>query len=574
MTKEIENLKQMSAQREVFSSLVNKREKQYSMLGQQVNQESLEKAVKIGEIMDRTQARQLRIAEKVELLDQSISTESERVESLIQRLEELGSRNPAIHSVYETFRSEFEDWNTPQTAKPEEIIPQPVVEEISVPAVPEVSAGFEGQTRIGGKKEIYVLPNGTELKTTQTRLRILQALEKGPASMEELEEVTGKNAGWVSSTIHQLDNQLQQYNYRIRNLSSAKQFGARYVRQYEGEEDITQGVQEHSEKDLTEDSHAEQETEASLESGALQIPQIPVLRHIESANPHKYDETITVKYALGQIESIAPNERTEEEQQLVKDAEYLKKYTPSIRYQSIYTQEEIHGLVLKLKTLEGKKREDFDDVEDRIINHLIQIEKSTSSKYESPKKSTSWVTLKNRAFRVSRYLAAKYAQRQEQAGYFINLHDPHPETPPHDLSAIFTFVAYDHAVNTIGARTVGVTDQRFANFESNCEAINKWYEAAKPFIDKIPGHLKLPTGYDEHQRQVGARWFLSDLVATMNIRLNGNGHNKFEGFEKYYRYDVAGAMALQYKIKHTVDEINEMLKNITTEEIVPLEPNS
>lgn len=613
MTKEIENLKQLSVQRDVFRSLADKRKRKYDQFGQQARQESIEMAVRIGEVMDRTLDRRQRLTEKSEELDQIIPAETERISGMIQKLGELSIRNPAVQSAYELYKTEFDEWRGPR--------------------IPEVEEVQEELVETGKKETITInFPDGQSFETRPSvPARILNRLKEGPITIGEAavliyNEDNTRNRNKISAQIVHARRLAEDKGWTVQKtiIGEGREkktvFGLRKQEEEQLPEEETGApepvaiivkptradyenairlieetgsaadpdtgqpiialTREHAIAHLRrriailppEPEQPELQVLPSPESEVLQIPEVPELRRIESVHQHKYDETRTVKYALEQVKTIHPSNRTPEQIQLLDDIEYLKRFTTSIRYQEVYSSKELNDLVSRLRKLEGKERVNFDTVEDRLKDHLTLMDKTDSSKWDSPKKTPmQWPSLKRNARRVVSYLATKYQTSSEKITYFMTLRDPEPNKTPQDLSSIYTFVAYDHAIEMIGKRTVSVTDQRKANFMANCETINSWFELAKPYIDRIPSDLKLPTGYGRHTREVSARWLLCDLVDNMNARLNGNA---FEGYSKSYRYDVAGAISLQYRIRYTVQELNTMLRSITSEEIIPLEPES
>ncbi len=321
----------------------------------------------------------------------------------------------------------------------------------------------------------------------------------------------------------------------------------------------------------------------SEEASFLQIPRVPELAWTESSNEHRYDRSITVGAKESEASSTPESERTPEQKQLLEDIRLFNAYSSSERYKSVFTPEELHGLVEKFKILQQKNRPDFSGLEDRIIDFLHkEIEQARregrlDSKLDSisgivkradqdkaNRKGMNWETLNRVAAVASNRLREQNDSRTIFDEYYVPVKDPN-ENVTLDLGSVFQFAADDYVIKMIGSRIDKVTGVRQAAYRANADTINDWYKDAEGFIAQIPDDLKISDG----PVNVRAKYTLKTLIETMNTRLTST---ELAGYKKNYKADPVGALNLQKRIAYTVDNINRLLSAPSREEeIVPVE---
>jgi len=420
------------------------------------------------------------------------------------------------------------------------------------------------------EKKKYIMPNGEIEELTEHRFITLTLLENGVMKRDDLAkrlypDTYNKNKAEARGRVSALISSFSKYLYEKHNLQIVRITTRDEIR---NGSDIEYWLQ----------YFGDLEDVVSIEQPqAFQLPAFPELRHIESANMHKYDKSITISSHLERIQATEEDERTPEDIQLIEDIEFLSILSNFNGYKNVYRPQEIRILVERIRKVASKNIDDLREVESKIKDHLCYLDNKDADYYDvSMRSEMSLEWIQKKAKRINAYIIAKYRNRPEQSRYFIKLVDPTAgKRKGPDMTAIYQFLANDHAIDSIGKRDNEASVLRHGAFIENCEAINAWYDEAKPLIDKIPDYLKLTTTIRGHERLASAKWVLEQMIESMHTRLNGN---VFTGFDKKFTYDIPGALNLQKRIKYSVDEINVLLAQPpipqSEEMIVPLDPES
>lgn len=302
------------------------------------------------------------------------------------------------------------------------------------------------------------------------------------------------------------------------------------------------------------------------------------LDHITSSHLHKYNLDNTVGKREQEAQSAEPGQRTPEQQQLLEDIAVLAQFTSSEAYKNVFSPDELHQLVAKLQLLSQKNRPDFNEVEDRILglldekarieceeksDRLVGVEKR-ADKDSSIRRGMQWGTLNDFASEALSVIWLQMMHRFsiERGHYFIPVQDPQPEKNP-DLTPVYQLVADMHALDIMGQRSKRVDSDRQEIFVSNCRVVNEWYAEFSQIMCSLPD--------DPQIRRLSRE--LREMIKTMNVRLEDN---QLTGFNKDYKLDPAGAISLQKKIGHTVEQLKAAIDALgqpgTDEgEIIPLE---
>lgn len=209
MALEIENLRQLSAKRNTFDSLAQKRERQHEQLGELLGQGSITKDVRIAEVMERTLDRWGKVTERAESLGQAVSEETERVDTQLQRLRDLGSTNPTVHAVYKPYQAEFDAFRSGQAVT----VAAPAQETEPAPPAPiePRKRGVAKEPSTKGRDYAIQIPDGSEFTTRSRGLHtLLPRLFESGVSISDLAvlyggEDTGQNRNAVRSVLHSTD---------------------------------------------------------------------------------------------------------------------------------------------------------------------------------------------------------------------------------------------------------------------------------------------------------------------------------------------------------------------------------
>lgn len=303
-----------------------------------------------------------------------------------------------------------------------------------------------------------------------------------------------------------------------------------------------------------------------------EIPSLlPQLEHIDSAHLHIYDDSKSVYTKAKVAEKTPEDKRTPEQKQLLGDVETMRSFARySSSYKDVYTPEELRGLVGRLELLSKKNRPDFDGVEGRIIDVVLDglrrevggIPKNVreiarrAEKNMEGRKGMLWDTLAEMA-KVASAIIRERAKGYTR-DYFVDIRDPEPDNHP-DLSRVYQFVADDNALAVVGQRMDKSQEARREAFVTNSSLINEWYSKVEPVLARLPRDFRVG--------RFGAAYEVRQMVETMNNRLKGD---TLSGRDKDYRLDTVGAIKLQQKIGHTVEAIRAQLSGDETE-IVPLD---
>lgn len=297
---------------------------------------------------------------------------------------------------------------------------------------------------------------------------------------------------------------------------------------------------------------------------------LPQLDRIISLHEHKYNTGNTISAQVKAAEAVEPRLRTAKQQQLLEDVDILGLFTDSTKYQEIYTPSELHDLVKKLQLLSQKNRPDFDGIEDQILRilddqrrkNLLPIRNITMdglmkrADIDTPHRlGMQWDTLVETAGVCSKVIANSMSG-SDQLSYLIDIGDPQPDKDP-DLTSVYTFVAYNHALDTLGQRRSKTDKLNQEIFVANYQVITTWYAQNAEVLDKLQ---------KEGAKRLVAQ--IKNMLNTMYIRSEGE---EIAGAGKNYRIDPVGAITLQKKIGYTVEEIKTLLAK-GEGEIIPLEP--
>jgi len=324
-----------------------------------------------------------------------------------------------------------------------------------------------------------------------------------------------------------------------------------------------------------------QQSETVRLSPADAIPSIiKKLDHIESMHVHKYDQSNTVNAKLEEASKVKPEDRTEEQAQLITDIEIFKKYSSSSEYKTVYSPAELHQLIKKLELLSQKQRPDFHQVEDLILSLNDSLErsqgmersKSLDGKIKRSEKNApnrigmNWDSLITHASEASLQIDIQMQEKgsADMQSYFVKVSDPETRKYP-DLSLVYQLVADQNALDIIGSRSVNVNDNRDSVFVNNCTIINTWFAESKEIISQIP---------EFHNQKAREMYnLIKAKINIMNVRLGGRVKS---GINKDYRMNAGGAISLQKKIAYEIEGlknyINNLANNTTDEsEIVPLD---
>lgn len=221
MAKEIENLRQLSAQRDTFHSLAQKREKQHGLLGEQLGQGSITRDVRIAEVMERTLDRWGKVTERAESLGQALSEETESVNAQLQRLRDLGSRNPKAHTSYEQYQTELDAFRSGQAVSqtsPTQRATEPVPPPTTETSTPEPKPAAETSP----EKTIYEvnLPDGANFQTGSKLenefIGLLASAEKmslGELAIGLYGEDTPENRSHVSAIRSRIKSKLSTFGW-------------------------------------------------------------------------------------------------------------------------------------------------------------------------------------------------------------------------------------------------------------------------------------------------------------------------------------------------------------------------
>ena len=320
------------------------------------------------------------------------------------------------------------------------------------------------------------------------------------------------------------------------------------------------------------------EVQVEILSGDAIPSLLPQLDHITSMHEHKYNLDNTAGRKAQEAQTVEPENRTPEQHQLLEDMAVLAQFTISEGYKDVFSPDEVHQLVVKLQLLSQKNRPDFNEVEDKILGLLedkARMEREDRSdrlvgatkradRNTQNHKGMQWDTLKDFAGEASGFIQQRMIDRYsvEMRSYFVLVQDPQPRTSP-DLTEVYQVVADMHALDVIGQRSIRVDSARQESFVANCQVINDWYTEASQVMASLPDNpqVRLLT------------YQLREMVKTMNIRLEGKQNS---GFNKDYRLNPAGAISLQKRIGHTVEQLKAQVNAIARGEvdegiIVPLE---
>ncbi len=304
------------------------------------------------------------------------------------------------------------------------------------------------------------------------------------------------------------------------------------------------------------------------------IPSIlPQLVHITSIHEHKYNLDNTVHRQAQAAHAVEPDKRTPEQKQLLKDISILSQFTDSESYQDVFNPDELHKLVVKLQLLSRKNRPDFNGVEDMIIGILEEKarvkreEKSyrlvgiteRADKNAPNRRGMQWDTLCSCASEASAFIRQRSMYSREIMNYFLSVQDPEPRKYP-NLTPVYQLVADMHVLDVIGQRSIQASKNHEEAFITNCEIINNWYAEVSPVLDSLPNNQQV-------RRLV---YQLKEMIETMNIRLQGEQRS---GIDKSYKLDPVGAIRLQKKIGHTVEQLKATLSQPEPVEeiIIPLQ---
>lgn len=190
--KEVENLRQIADQKNACSSVVQKRERQYERLGTRLSTgsiNSIEKAVKFGELRQRVFESWHIASERVDALDETLSQESVKVEGQLRRLSELGNKDASVKSAYEVFKEEFDSWKSTQPFTKVAFV-QPILPTQERPTEPEPEAYVEASEAVireDRKQHEIELSDGKIFVTKSEKVRDLTLkLQDGQFTLREL----------------------------------------------------------------------------------------------------------------------------------------------------------------------------------------------------------------------------------------------------------------------------------------------------------------------------------------------------------------------------------------------------
>jgi hypothetical protein len=305
-----------------------------------------------------------------------------------------------------------------------------------------------------------------------------------------------------------------------------------------------------------------------------EVPRLmPLLRAPTSPHFHKRDESITVYSHARNARRAEAEERTDEQKQLLEDIATMKRFAPySTMFEDVYTPEELHPIAEELRKLSSKNRPDFNDIEGKIVDvieanpgYVVGLDTAAVARrvHAGQLGRTKWENLVKMASGAVGALHSRLMTNPNWAAYVISVQDPDPKEM--DLTSIYQFAASSYANEVLGSRNQSVQGSRRDAFEYNCAAINNWREANSEAIGRLPATIP---GADA---RFPASWELDNLIDAMNKRWTGEDRT---GKFKNYTHDPQGAINLQRRIGHLVDDIRSKLTEavkIAESEIVPLD---
>ena len=229
MVKEIEQLRQIQNQRDIFSSLADKREKQHSQLGQNLGQVGIERDIRIGQVMERTLNRWQRLSEQTEALDQKLNEESVKVNDQVQKLRELSERNPVIVPIVTRYEEELVSLgfrNIPEVkqAKPEKPIEPQQTEEVK-PVRKKTVVGKKPDkvvTKAVKGEEVELLSGQEVVISGKLKSELLKAVDEGMSSPEGLAvRIYGEDTPAKRKALNKLMNALNKdlSDFRLRVIN-------------------------------------------------------------------------------------------------------------------------------------------------------------------------------------------------------------------------------------------------------------------------------------------------------------------------------------------------------------------
>jgi hypothetical protein len=256
--------------------------------------------------------------------------------------------------------------------------------------------------------------------------------------------------------------------------------------------------------------------------------------------------------------------------QLLDDLKRLAQYSDTPVYELRFMKPgELHGLVQKLDLLSAKNRPDFDTVEAQLLDFFRnksysagvsgQIDRADN---DAPnRRGMTWDKMVSLANTANYQMRSRYRSSQMLSEYAITTRDPQPATTP-DLSAVYQFVTNIHAMEIYNTRAQEIALANIDAFEANCKIINEWHETTATTLNNLPTAVKVG--------RLSASWTINNLIETMNERLVSDQRT---GKLKAYTADPTGALSLQLRIAHSIDELREVLVTggvTSEEEIIPL----
>lgn len=302
---------------------------------------------------------------------------------------------------------------------------------------------------------------------------------------------------------------------------------------------------------------------------------LPQLDHITSIHEHKYNIGNTVSTRAIEAEALDPDKRSEEQRKLLEAIQKMNKFTEAVAWKQVYSPEELYALVEKLELFSQKNRPDFDGVEGQILEILERKMYSLDDRNqesikgllkrangERKRKGMQWSTLNSVALTASVIIRENMTASYERSQYLIPVRDPEPQIYP-DLTGVYQFVADIHTYDMIGRRSINVDKARQESFVENCRVANEWFESVRPLLEALRDN-------PDTKRKVN---IILEMVESMNKRLEGG---QVYGQWKDYKIDPAGAISLQKKIGHTVEQLKAQINALAQPEvdegkIVPLE---